>query len=113
RSAAGGEVATMNPDGTCQGSLAVGGATDLFSWQAIPGGPPLGRKTCPAALGLNATRTPTGDGSGFTIHVTISNDGTQPLTNVMLTISAPGHDIGFDLGGAGCTRQREGLFCEL
>ena len=39
-----GQLATMNPDGTCQGLLPAGGATDLFSWQAVPGGPPLGRK---------------------------------------------------------------------
>ena len=34
------------------------------------------------------------------------------MTNVMLEISAPGHDLGFSLGGGGCTRETAGLFCE-
>jgi TolB protein len=108
-----GALWTMNPDGTCQGSLAEVAATELPSWQPVPGGPPLGRKTCPAALAVEGTRTPNGDGSAITIHGTISNGGTEPLMNVLLEISAPGHDLGFDLSGDGCTRSHTGLFCHV
>jgi hypothetical protein len=108
-----GALMTMNPDGTCQGSLAGLGVQELPSWQPVPGGPPLGRKTCPAALSVEGTRTPNGDGSAITIHSTISNPGTQPITNVELTISALGHDLGFDLSGEGCTQQTDGVACEV
>ena len=104
---------TMNPDGTCQGPLADVAATELPSWQPVPGGQPLGRKTCSAALAVEGTRTPNGDGSAITIHSTISNAGTEPITNVVLTISAPGHDLGFDLSGDGCTRQTEAVVCQV
>jgi len=104
---------TMNPDGTCQGGLAEVAATELPSWQPVPGGPPIGRKTCPAALAVEGTRTPNGDGSAVTINGTITNPGTQPITNVVLTLSAPGHDLGFDLSGDGCTRQTEAVVCQV
>ena len=107
-----GPLWTMNPDGTCQGELAAVASWELPSWQAVAGGPALGRKTCPAGLALDAARTPNADGSAITIHARISNEGTEPLTNVMLEISAPGHDLGFKLRGGGCTRETEGLFCE-
>jgi hypothetical protein len=103
---------TMNPDGTCHGGLA-GPATELPSWQPIPGGQPIGRKTCPAALAVEGTRAPNGDGSAITIHAMISNPGTQPITNVALTISAPALDLGFDLSGDGCTRQTEAVLCQV
>jgi hypothetical protein len=61
---------------------------------------------------LDGARTPNGNGSAITIHARISNEGTEPLTNVMLEISAPGRDLGFKLSGGGCTRETEGLFCE-
>jgi Tol biopolymer transport system component len=110
--AASGPLWTMNPDGTCQGLLAAVASWELPSWQAVAGGPAIGRKTCPAALALDASRTPDAAGSAITIHARISNEGTEPLTNVMLEISAPGHDLGFKLSGGGCTREIEGLFCE-
>ena len=44
---------------------------------------------------------------------TITNGGTEPLTNVMLEISAPGLDLTFERRGAECTRETEGLFCEF
>jgi len=108
-----GALWTMNPDGTCQGGLAEVAATELPSWQPVPGGQPLGRKTCPAALSVEGTRTPNGDGSAIAIHGTISNAGTEPLTNVLLEISAPGHDLGFDLSGDGCTWSHTGVFCRV
>jgi Tol biopolymer transport system component len=108
-----GALWTVNPDGTCQGLLAAVASTELPSWQPVPGGPPIGRKMCPAALAVEGTRTPNGDGSAITIHGTITNPGTQPTTNVALTISAPGHDLGFDLSGDGCTRQTEGVVCQV
>jgi WD40-like Beta Propeller Repeat len=107
-----GPLWTMNPDGTCQGELAAVASWELPSWQAVAGGPALGRKTCPTGLALDAGRTPNADGSAITVHARISNEGTQPLTNVRLEISAPGHDLGFIPGGGGCTRETDGLFCE-
>ena len=107
-----GPLWTMNPDGTCQGELAAVASWELPSWQALPGGPAVGRKTCAADLALDGARTANQAGSAITIHVTVSNEGTEPLTDVMLEISAPGHDLGFKLSGGGCTRETEGLFCE-
>ena len=107
-----GPLWTMNPDGTCQGELAAVASWELPSWQALPGGPAVGRKTCAADLALDGARTANQAGSAITIHATVSNEGTEPLTDVMLEISAPGHDLGFKLSGGGCTRETEGLFCE-
>jgi hypothetical protein len=108
-----GQLWTMNPDGTCQGMLAPVAATEFPSWQSVPGGPAVGRKTCATALALDGARIPNGTGSAITVHASISNEGTEPLTSVMLTISAPGDDFGFELSGKGCTRQTESLFCEF
>jgi len=107
------QLVTTNGDGTCLDVLATSSPIE-FSWQAVPGGPALGRKTCPSALSLAASSTPNEDGSAISIHATLSNEeGTEPLRDVMLTISAPGHGLSFDLSGSGCTRQTEGLFCEI
>jgi hypothetical protein len=108
-----GQLATMNADGTCPGTLPALGATELPSWQPVPGGPPVGRKTCQAAIAVDGAKTPNADGSAITIHATISNVGREPLTNVMLTISAPGHDLSFDLGGPGCTLETEAIYCHF
>jgi Tol biopolymer transport system component len=108
-----GPLWTMNPDGTCQGVLAAVASWELPSWQAVPGGRSIGRKTCTAGLALDAARTPNQAGSAITIIGTITNGGTQPLTNVMLTISAPGIDLSFEPHGHACTRELEGLFCEF
>jgi Tol biopolymer transport system component len=108
-----GPLWTMNPDGTCQGELAAVASWELPSWQALPGGPAVGRKTCAAALALDAARTPNATGSAITIRGTITNGGTEPLTNVMLEISAPGLDLTFERRGTECTRETEGLFCEF
>jgi hypothetical protein len=63
---------------------------------------------------VEGTTTLSRDGSAITILGTISNKGTEPLTNVQLTISAPGHDLGLQpLRGYGCTRSHVGLFCHI
>jgi Tol biopolymer transport system component len=108
-----GPLWTMNPDGTCQGVLAAVASWELPSWQAVSGGPSVGRKTCAAGLALDAARTPNQAGSAITMVGTITNAGTKPLTNVMLTISAPGIDLSFEPSGPACTRELEGLLCEF
>ena len=65
-----GPLWTMNLDGTCQGELAAVASWELPSWQALPGGPAVGRKTCPSALALDGARTPNAAGSAITIHGT-------------------------------------------
>ena len=87
---------------------------DVWHDQAVPGGQPIGRKTCPYALTVDGTTTLSGDGSSITIRGTISNKGTEPLTNVGLTISAPGHDLGLQpLTGYGCTPRNDYLICRI
>ena len=108
-----GPLWTMNPDGTCQGVLAAVASWELPSWQPVSGAPALGRKTCSTALALGDARTPNAAGSTIAIHADVSNEGTEPLTNVMLELSAPGVDLSFQPGGSECTREIEGLFCEF
>jgi Tol biopolymer transport system component len=108
-----GQLATMNADGTCPGTLPAVGADELPSWQPLPGGPPAGRKTCQAALAVDGTTAPNADGSAVTIGATISNVGTEPLANVMFTISAPGHDLSFELSGTGCTLETAAIYCHF
>jgi hypothetical protein len=108
-----GQLTTMNADGTCPATLPALGADELSSWQPLPGGPPAGQRTCQAGIAVDGTKTPNADGSAITIHATISNVGTEPLTNVMLTISAPGHDLSFELSGTGCTLESAAIYCHF
>ena len=108
-----GPLWTMNPDGTCQGELAAVASWELPSWQALPGRPAVGRKTCAVGLALDAARIANQAGSAIDVQATITNGGTEPLTVVRLEISAPGIDLTFERRGAECTRETEGLACEF
>jgi TolB protein len=104
---------TMSPDGTCEGRIVEEDASDSPSWQAVPGGHALGEKSC-RAVAVVGTMDPFGDESAAFVVGTITNDGTEPLTNVLLTISAPGHDLGFQLDNREpCLRRNSGFVCHI
>ena len=89
-----GPLWTMNPDGTCQGELAAVASWELPSWQAVSGRAGRRAEDVCGRPGLGRGEDPQPDGSAIDVHARISNEGTEPLTNVMLEISAPGHDLG-------------------
>jgi TolB protein len=87
------DLYTMNADGSCEGLLTpnVIGFGNAFgaSWQPVPGGAPIGEKRC-HALSVETTLT---DLVRFTsIYANVKNEGTEPLTNVMLT-ATPRNDL--------------------
>jgi hypothetical protein len=76
---------TMNPDGTCEEpfrEMPMDGA----SWQPLAGAPPLPEQHCHAIAVETAIR-PFHRFSKL-LTVTIANDGTEPLTNVVLDTTA-------------------------
>jgi TolB protein len=78
------QLATMNPDGTCQATVPGAFQRDVFegsSWQPIPGGPAVGENHC-HSLTVRATATPTNHGTAALIRATLRNTGTEPLTDV-------------------------------
>jgi TolB protein len=109
---------TMNPDGTCESALSTDprGTPSLLespSWQAVLGGPTVGPKTC-RAVAIEATTLPRGNRSAILIFGTISNEGTEPLTNVHVTISPSRNDFSLQaLEGYDCTRSGAGFVCRI
>jgi len=105
---------TMNADGTCEGALgptAVGTAAP--SWQPVPGGAPVGEKVC-GAVAVAGRGEPTRHGSKVYLYATVTNEGTEPLTNVTVTISNPRHDLA--LGGLplyGCIKRNAQAVCSI
>jgi TolB protein len=113
-----GGLMTMNPDGTCESALSADprGAPSLLespSWQPVPGGPSLGPKTC-RAVAIEARRPPEGNRSATPVGGTISNKGTEPLTNVLVTISPVRTDFSLEaLEGHECTRRGAIFVCRI
>jgi TolB protein len=111
-------LTTMNPDGTCESALSADprgtpSFLELPSWQAVPGGPAIGPKTC-RAVALEATTIPYGRGSAVTILGTISNEGTEALSNVVVTITPTRDDFSLQPAeGYACTRRSSSLVCRI
>jgi Tol biopolymer transport system component len=104
---------TMNPDGTCESALAVTGASGPPSWQAVPGGPRIGPKSC-RAVAIKTTTPSEGNRSAVVVGGTISNEGTEPLTNVLVTISPSRSDFSLErLEGYECTRRGAAFGCRI
>jgi len=104
---------TMNPDGTCEGDLGVPGVWESPSWQRVPGGPSVGPKTC-RAVAIEAWAPRPEDKSATLVGGTVSNEGTEPLTNVVVTISPTRRDFSLAaLDGYPCTRKGPAFVCRI
>jgi Tol biopolymer transport system component len=104
---------TMNPDGTCEGALVTVPSFTVPSWQPVPGGPPVGEKTC-RAIAVTAAGAPGRNLSTISILGAVTNEGTEPLTNVVVTISAPRHDLSLAaFTGYGCRRRSGNVVCVI
>jgi Tol biopolymer transport system component len=109
---------TMNTDGTCESALSTDprGTPSLLespSWQAVLGGLAVGPKTC-RAVAIEATTLPHGNRSAILIFGTIWNEGTEPLTNVLVRISPSRDDFSLQaLEGYDCTRSGAGFVCRI
>ena len=98
-----GRLLTMNRDGTCESALGAANVWESPSWQALPGGPTVGPKTC-RAVALEATTVVYTNRSAVALSGTVSNEGTQALSNVVVTITPTQNDI--SLQPAGGTNAR-------
>jgi len=104
---------TMNADGTCESDLGVPGAWEAPSWQPVPGGPSVGPKTC-RAVAIEAWAPRPEDKSATLVGGTVSNEGTEPLTNVAVTISPTRRDFSLAaLDGYPCTRKGAAVVCRI
>ena len=107
-----GRLVTMNPDGRCESALAAANVWESPSWQAVPGGPTLGPKTC-RAVALEGS-TSLYDDESATIFGTISNEGTEALSNVVVTISPERNDLSLQPAeGNACTRRGGSFVCRI
>jgi Tol biopolymer transport system component len=111
-------LTTMNPDGTCESALTADprGTPSLLespSWQTVPGGPSIGPKTC-RAVAIEAAQPPDANRSAIGIGGTISNEGTEPLTNVQVTISPSRSDFSLEaVPGYACARRGAAFVCRI
>jgi Tol biopolymer transport system component len=106
---------TMNPDGTCESALASADVWGSPSWQPVPGGPTSGPKTC-RAVAIEATQPqpPDANGSEVLVGGTVSNEGTEALSNVIVTISPVRSDFSLEASaGDPCTRIGSVLVCRI
>ena len=108
-------LVTMNVDGTCEGALPLGTAIVYSSpsWQTVPGGVPAGEKAC-RAVAVAGSGSPNRYRSKIYLYATVTNEGTEPLTNVTVTISNPRHDLA--LGGVphyGCVKRNAEAVCSI
>ena len=109
---------TMNPDGTCESALSTDprGTPSLLespSWQAVLGGPTVGTKTC-RAVAIEAMPPPEGNRSATLVSGTISNEGTESLTNVLVTISPSRSDFSLEaVEGYECRRRGAAFVCRF
>jgi hypothetical protein len=110
-------LTTMNPDGTCESALssdarAIPTSLESPSWQALPGGPAIGPKTC-RAVALEPFR-PSEGGRTAVVGGTISNEGTEPLSNVVITITSTGTDLSLEpTEGYACARRAASFVCRI
>jgi TolB protein len=103
---------TMNPDGTCESALASADVWGPPSWQPVPGGPSVGLKTC-HAIAIEAGQPSEGGGSGTLVGGTISNEGTEPLTNVQVTITPIRSDFSLEDDQHECARRSAAFVCRI
>ncbi len=103
------QLATMNPDGTCEEVLNAD-PTSTPSWQPVPGGPALGEKSCHAISVDAKVSDPLG--TSARIDVTIKNEGTEPLTNIEL-VATPMYESLRHYSGSGCASIPGRLVCRL
>jgi Tol biopolymer transport system component len=110
---------TMNPDGTCESALGAGDPRSMPSsfespsWQAVPGGPSVGPKSC-RAVAIEPWAPRAGDRSATLVGGTVSNEGTEPLTNVVVTISPSRSDFSLEaLEGYECARSGVAFVCRI
>jgi hypothetical protein len=82
-----------------------------FSWQAVPGGPPLEPKRCHAISVEARVRAAGGRVAWDSITATVRNEGTEPLTNVELFVSSS-HDLDLE-GGQDCQVHGFGARCPI
>jgi Tol biopolymer transport system component len=102
---AGMSLVTMNVDGTCEEALPLGTGVVYAapSWQPVPGGAPVGAKTCRAVAVKGGAQPGPPDLRSAEIFATVTNEGTEPLTNVVVTFTVPGHDLGLvGIRAGGC-----------
>jgi Tol biopolymer transport system component len=104
-------LATMNSDGTCEGGLGTTVVQAAPSWQPVPGGGPVGEKTC-RAVSLEGRGSPNRYRSKVYLYATVTNEGTEPLTHVMVTISNPRHDLALS-GLNGCFKRDAKAICSI
>jgi hypothetical protein len=111
-------LTTMNPDGTCESALSADprGTPSLLespSWQTVPGGSSIGPKTC-RAVAIEATTPPEGKRSAVVVGGMVSNEGTEPLTNVLVTISPSWSDFSLEaVEGYACARRSAAFVCRI
>ena len=104
---------TMNPDGTCESALASADVWGSPSWQPVLGGPRIGPKTC-RAVAIEARQPLDGNGSEVLVGGAISNEGTEALSNVVVTISPVRSDLSLEaVEGYPCTRIGSALVCRI
>jgi hypothetical protein len=105
-------AATMNADGTCESVIGSDEPSYFgFSWQAVPGGPPLEPKRC-HAISVEARIRAAGRRVAWdSITATVRNEGTEPLTNVELFVSSS-HDLDLE-GGQDCQVHGFGARCPI
>jgi Tol biopolymer transport system component len=110
-------LTTMNPDGTCESALRADprgtpSTLESPSWQPVPGGPSLGPKTC-RAVALEPT-PPSDNGRATGVGATISNEGTQALSNVVVKITPIRDDFSLERAdGFACTRRSSSFVCRI
>lgn len=94
---------SMNADGTCEERLAQDAYEGSATWQPVPGGPPVGERRC-HALAVEGTAHTSRYVSRVSMVATVSNEGTEPLLNVVLDVVASS-DVSLISAAAG---SREG-----
>jgi Tol biopolymer transport system component len=110
-------LTTMNPDGTCESMLGADPrvtptSLESPSWQAVPEGPAIGPKTC-RAIALEARAFLEGS-RDVLVGGTISNEGTEALSNVVVTITPTRDDFSLQPAeGYTCTRRSSSFVCRI
>jgi Tol biopolymer transport system component len=99
---------TMNADGTCDSQ--VGPRADFASWQPLTGGPAAGSKRC-HAISVDGNVYASIRSWAANLSATVTNEGTEPLTNVTLVVTAT-NDVSL-LGSPLCRVRRNRATCRL
>jgi hypothetical protein len=103
----GGQLETINADGSCE--ELVDAFAQAWSWQPIPGGLPIGDRRCAAASVRGEALS---GGGALSLAVTISNQGTEPLSGIRLVASAP-NGLSLSPVSSGCSVSRDRVICPV